>query len=114
MSRPIVGGLPQRSKVRTAEKIRAFLDILFGSKLVAQLRADLEESRRSADYFRGQFERMQLLVGHARQAPAPKEVRPQGATREGARRSWAQIQAANTAEQYGPREKVPEEPAKEN
>jgi hypothetical protein len=94
--------------MRYAQAIRAFLSALFGSNLVAELRAELIEARKERDYFRGQFERMQLLVGHIRATPAttPRQVTPGGLTREGARRSWAQIQAAHTKEQY------PDGPAK--
>jgi hypothetical protein len=86
--------------MKYAKALREFFSILFGSQLVVQLRADLEEARRQADYFRGQFERMQLL---AIPRSVPQTERPdwrrtnaEGATRVGRRRTWAQIVEENT------------------
>jgi hypothetical protein len=85
--------------MKYAQAIRDFLSTLFGSKLVLQLRADLDERTRERDYFRGQFERMQLMA-IPRSAPVvPRQPRPEGATQVGARKSWAQIVAENTQEQ---------------
>jgi hypothetical protein len=85
--------------MKYAQAIRDFLSTLFGSKLVLQLRADLDERTRERDYFRGQFERMQLMA-IPRSAPVvPRQPRPEGATQVGARKSWAQIVAENTQKQ---------------
>jgi hypothetical protein len=99
MNRPIAGGRQQRNSVRIAENLRAFIDALFGSKLVAQLRADLTEAKAERDYFRGQFERMQLLAVPRTAPVVPRQPRPEGATQVGARKSWGQIVAENTQKQ---------------
>lgn len=85
--------------MKLATIIREFLSALFGSKLVVELRAELAEARRERDYFRGQFERMQLMA-MPRSAPiVPRAPRPEGATQVGTRRTWAQILAENTQKQ---------------
>ena len=43
-----------------ANRTREFLSALFGSKLVVQLRAEIEEAKRERDYFRGRCERLEL------------------------------------------------------
>jgi hypothetical protein len=59
--------------VNWAIQLRALLRDLFGSGLVAELRAEIEELKKERDYFRGAFERMQLI---ALNRPPPREVRP--------------------------------------
>ena len=46
--------------IEFATKTREFLSALFGSKLVVQLRAEIEEVKRERDYFRGRCERLEL------------------------------------------------------
>ena len=101
--------------MKFAQAIRDFLSTLFGSKLVLQLRADLEETRKERDYFRGQFERMQLLAIPRSITPLGPRIRePQGATQVGTRKSWAQILAANTeAQNKIAAEKKPEKDSSE-
>lgn len=85
--------------MKYAAAIREFFSALFGSKLVVELRAELTEARRERDYFRGQFERMQLIA-MPRSAPlVPRAPRPEGLTQPGTRRTWAQILAENTKAQ---------------
>jgi hypothetical protein len=87
-----------------AQRIREFLNTLFGSKLVVQLRADLEEAKRERDYFRGRLELAELRAAPQRTpvktAGRPADWRtdkPLGAVEvKGTRKSWAQIQAENT------------------
>jgi hypothetical protein len=86
--------------MKYATAIREFLSALFGSKLVVELRAELAEARKERDYFRGQFERMQLVAIPHRIAPIEKRtVQPGGLTQTGGRKSWAMIQAENTQKQ---------------
>ena len=83
--------------MRFAQAIRDFFSALFQSKLVLQLRADLEEAKRERDYFRSQMERFQLM-SQPRPQPRPdwRETQPQGATQVGKRKTWAELQAENT------------------
>ena len=83
--------------MRFAQAVRDFFSALFQSKLVLQLRADLDEAKRERDYFRGQCERLQLLTQPRPQPRADwRETQPQGATKIGGRKTWAEIQAENT------------------
>lgn len=97
--------------MRWAKAIREFFSILFGSQLVVQLRQDLDEAKRERDYFRGQLERANLLIAPPRTIssarPDWRVTNPEGQTRVGTRRTWAQIQAENT-------QKIKEEAAKAN
>lgn len=63
----------------------------FTSKIVIQLRADLQEARHERDYFRGKVDRLEMVLMHlpepvARPRALPANVEPVG------RKSWAQIQ----------------------
>ena len=86
--------------MKWAKAIREFFSILFGSQLVVQLRREIESLKGERDYFRGQFERMQLLAIPRSTPPQPRgdwrTTDPQGATKVGTRKTWAQIQAENT------------------
>jgi hypothetical protein len=63
----------------------------FTSKLVLQLRADLEEARHERDYFRGKVDRLEMVLMRlpepvSRPRTVPANVEPVG------RKSWAQVQ----------------------
>jgi hypothetical protein len=107
--------------MKFAKWIRDFLSTLFGSTLVVELRAELAEARRERDYFRGQWERIQLMVAPQRSAssgPRPDwrtQNPPAGLTRTGGRKTWAQLQKENTdriaAEMQAEAEKKKNQPA---
>jgi hypothetical protein len=89
--------------VTVAGRIRAFFDELFRDSLVEQLRADLRDAQAERDYFRGENMRLGLLLLPSRNAVASlrekmlnKTVTPEGATKVGGRRSWAQVEHDNT------------------
>ena len=104
--------------MKFGQAIRDFFSALFQSKLVLQLRADLDEAKRERDYFRGQCERLQLLTQPRPQTrPQPKpdwrETPPQGATQIGQRKTWAELQAENTkkiAEEIKKMEEIGQQP----
>ena len=83
--------------MKFGQAIRDFFSALFQSKLMLQLRADLEEAKRERDYFRSQMERFQLM-SQPRLQPRPdwRETPPAGATKIGGRKTWAELQAENT------------------
>jgi hypothetical protein len=86
--------------VKYAIAIREFFSALFGSKMVVQLRADLEEARRERDYFRGRNERLELMLLPNRVTPQTqrsdwRQQNPGGATLVGGRKSWAMIEREN-------------------
>lgn len=63
--------------IEFATKTREFLSALFGSKLVVQLRAEIEEAKRERDYFRGRCERLELKQeAAAEKAATPVVVAP--------------------------------------
>ena len=100
--------------MKLAQAIRDFFSALFQSKLVLQLRADLEEAKRERDYFRSQMERFQLM-SQPRPQPRPdwRETQPQGATQVGKRKTWAELQAENTkkiAEEIKKMEEIGQQP----
>jgi hypothetical protein len=87
--------------MKYAIAIREFFAALFGSKLVVQLRTDLEEARRERDYFRGRNERLELMILPQRTTPQTKRTdwrrdNPGGVTQVGGRKSWAMIEHENT------------------
>lgn len=76
-----------------AQVIRDFLSTLFGSKLVLQLRADLDEAKRERDYFRGRCERLEL-AREAEKKPIVMAPRPpRDMPTVGGHKSWKQVQA---------------------
>jgi hypothetical protein len=86
--------------VKYAHAIREFFAALFGSKLMVQLRADLEEARRERDYFRGRNERLELMLLPNKVTPQTQRAdwrttNPGGATLVGGRKSWAMIEREN-------------------
>jgi hypothetical protein len=82
---------------RYAQAIRDFFSILFGSKLVVQLRADLEEAKKERDFFRAEMQRYQMFTSRSQVIPSPRNnPAPGQATKVGSRRRWAEIQAENT------------------
>ena len=100
--------------MKLAQAIRDFFSALFQSKLVLQLRADLEEAKRERDYFRSQMERFQLM-SQPRPQPRPdwRETQPQGVTQVGKRKTWAELQAENTkkiAEEIKKMEEIGQQP----
>ena len=83
--------------MKWAQAIRDFFSILFQSKLVVELRREIEDIKTERDYFRGQFERMQLIANPPRiVSTQPRTAAPAGATRPGGRKTFAQLQAENT------------------
>jgi hypothetical protein len=90
--------------VKYAIAIREFFAALFGSKLLVQLRADLEEARRERDYFRGRNERLELMLLPQRTTPQTTRAdwrtnNPGGVTLTGGRKSWAMIERENRIQQ---------------
>lgn len=75
-----------------ATRTREVLSTLFGSKIVAQLRADLEEARRERDYFRGRCERLEL-ARETDKKPIVIAPRPQrDMSPVGGHKTWKQVQ----------------------
>lgn len=76
--------------------IRDFIETLFSSRLVVQLRHDLDEARSQRDYFKGRAERLELQLLQpriaARQADAnPAEPRAHPTGTVGGRKTWQQL-----------------------
>jgi len=76
-----------------AHRTREFFSTLFDSKLLVQLRADLEEAKRERDYFRGRCERLEL-AREADKKPVVIAPRPQrDLSPVGGHKTWKQVQA---------------------
>ena len=79
-----------------AQRIREFLETLFTSRLVVELRAELAEARKDRDYFRGRAERLELIMQTPRQqrvtldVPSPERKHRTGTV--GGFKSWNQVQ----------------------
>lgn len=80
-----------------AQRTREVLSTLFGSKLLVQLRADLEEARRERDYFRGRCERLELARDAAPQRPLIIQRPEHNLSPVGGHKSWKQVQREHTA-----------------
>lgn len=79
--------------VSFAQRTRGFFSALFGSSLLVQLRADLDEARRERDYFRGRCERLEL-AREAEKKPVVVAPRPpRDMPTVGGHKSWKQVQA---------------------
>ena len=81
-----------------AASIREFIETLFSSRLVIQLRHDLDEARSQRDYFKGRAERLELQLLQpriaARQADANSaELRTHPTGTLGGRKTWQQVVA---------------------
>lgn len=74
-----------------AHRTREVLSALFGSKLLVQLRADLEEAKRERDYFRGRCERLELAREQKPVVVAPRT--PRDMSPLGGHKTWKQVQA---------------------
>jgi hypothetical protein len=90
---------PLAPKPPLAKRIRDFFETLFPDKLVLQLRADLDETRKQRDYFKGRAERLELLLTQPRVAnrdlsdPVVAGQRRPTQTHAGGRKLWPQIVA---------------------
>lgn len=81
-----------------AKDIRDAIETLFSSRLVVQLRHDLEEARAQRDYFKGRAERLELLLTQPRLAnrdldnpSSPQHPRSHSVV--GGRKTWGQLVA---------------------
>lgn len=79
--------------VTFALRTREVLSALFGSKIVAQLRADLEEAKRERDYFRGRCERLELARDAEKKPVVVAPRPPRDMPTVGGHKSWKQVQA---------------------
>ena len=67
------------------------LKSFFTSKLVLQLRADLDEARHERDYFRGKVDRLEMVLMRLPE-PAPMRKAVPANVEPVGRKSWAQVQ----------------------
>lgn len=79
------------------ERIRAAIISLFGSRLVVELRAEIEDLKTQRDYFRTRAERLELIVlAPKMKEPVVPRIEAQVVT---GRKTWKQIQEEH-AEQH--------------
>jgi hypothetical protein len=83
----------------TAQSIRDFFHILFGSRRIEDLKEQLAKTEQERDYFRGKADRLEVLLTAPRtvapterRPPILKAVRPH--TWEQVRAEWNAAQAA--------------------
>lgn len=81
-----------------AQNIRDSFSVLFGSRRIEDLKAELAEARKERDYFRGRADRLELmLLSPLVQKPigprAALDPRPIG------RKPWIQVQAEELQKQ---------------
>lgn len=80
------------------ERIRGAIIALFGSRLVLQLRAEIEDLKTQRDYFRTRAERLELISLAPKTREQTPAIRPDVAVITG-RKTWKQIQEDH-AEQH--------------
>lgn len=78
------------------ERIRQTLETLFTSRLVVELRRELEEARRERDYFRGKCDKLELIALKPVAQPIIGPRRPLPAGRIG-RKPWREVMAEHLA-----------------
>ena len=75
----------------TAQTIREFFSVLFGSRRVELLERELIEARKERDYFKGRCDRLELMLLTPR-TPANILPRNQANPQAVGRKTWAQVQ----------------------